>query len=50
MTGKRCGYIFIYKIRSTAGKGSNPPAGHILNDVYIKYKLRVGALKSISKG
>jgi hypothetical protein len=36
VTEERCGYILVYKIRSTAGKESNPPAGHILKGVYRK--------------
>jgi hypothetical protein len=29
-----CGYILVYKVRSPAVKESNPPTGHILEDMY----------------
>jgi hypothetical protein len=34
VTGKGVGIYLDIKVRTTARKGSNPPAGHILKDVY----------------
>jgi hypothetical protein len=34
VTGKGVVIYLYIKVRSTGGKGSNPPAGHILKDVY----------------
>ena len=34
VTGKGVVIYLYIKVRSTGGKGSNPPAGNILKDVY----------------